>query len=321
MATYYVDPAASGADDGSSWTDAWETFQQALNGAGSGDVVYCRGTEDLSSPCGTNSSGSMTTGSIHFVGCDAGGTPRAGWFTLNAYLTTDSLWIAHNFLTFENILFATGSNSGAKLTANSNNIVFRQCRFEGTGSVAFYTNSYALSDSMFIQCYFNDNNGYGVYAYMSNVHFRYCRFVGNTSPGIYVISASAGVDLVACLVHNNNHIGVYLAGPAGLHNCVVDGNADDGIYINNTSGILITGCRITNNGDDGIEATLADCDSIIEDWNGFYGNAGDDRVNVDAGANSVAMAGDGYTDRDNDDFNLTGAAEARDLAIPLDVLV
>ena len=32
MPTYYVDPAASGANDGTSWTDAWETLQRAVDG-------------------------------------------------------------------------------------------------------------------------------------------------------------------------------------------------------------------------------------------------------------------------------------------------
>ena len=44
MTTRYVDPTASGSNNGTSWTHAWTTMQSAYDTAVAGDQVYCRGT-------------------------------------------------------------------------------------------------------------------------------------------------------------------------------------------------------------------------------------------------------------------------------------
>ena len=48
MAIRYIDSAAGGTDDGSSWTNAWTDFSTALNGGAAGDVYYMRNTSSIS---------------------------------------------------------------------------------------------------------------------------------------------------------------------------------------------------------------------------------------------------------------------------------
>ena len=43
MATIFCDPSATGSDDGSSWEDAYESLQDAIDNAASGDEVWVKG--------------------------------------------------------------------------------------------------------------------------------------------------------------------------------------------------------------------------------------------------------------------------------------
>ena len=329
MATYYVDPDAGGANNGTSWTDAWTDFQDALDAVGSQDVVYCRNTQTLTAGLATAASGGTGGGAIHFIGCDSDGNARNGWFVLDTNTAADyALSVGHNHLVFENFRFINANNYGCQAAASPiSGVVFRQCRFEGNPDAGFQgAGTGTLADCMFIQCYFNantGNTGYGAMVEGGNVCFRYCQFKGNDGHGLYVSSGGGNVEAVACLFHDNGGDGIYLdQTAAALHNCVIDGNTGDGVCISNDFGTLITGCRITHNGAYGISvATVGVCGANVEDWNGFYNNTSGARENISTGSHSTAMSGDGYTDRANDDFNLASGAEARDTAIQIDVVM
>ena len=49
MGNWYVDPSASGANNGTSQTDAWTSIVSALASASvvSGDIVWCKGSQTL----------------------------------------------------------------------------------------------------------------------------------------------------------------------------------------------------------------------------------------------------------------------------------
>ena len=84
MTTRYVDPAASGDNDGTSWTNAYETLQQAADNAVAGDVVYCRGTETLAARVDFDTqTGTNAGGFIKFVGCNAEGNVDGTRFVLD----------------------------------------------------------------------------------------------------------------------------------------------------------------------------------------------------------------------------------------------
>jgi hypothetical protein len=78
MTTYYLDPDASGADDGTSQSDAWSTLQRAIDGTdgtqpAAGDIVQCRhGTgndESISTVINFDgNAGSQASGFIQFIG-------------------------------------------------------------------------------------------------------------------------------------------------------------------------------------------------------------------------------------------------------------
>ena len=73
MATYYCDPDAGGANDGTLWTDAWTTVQSGFDTATAGDIVYCRGTETLAAAIDVDTNAGTATSFIYFIGCNRTG--------------------------------------------------------------------------------------------------------------------------------------------------------------------------------------------------------------------------------------------------------
>ena len=136
MTLYYVDPAATGEADGSSWTDAWVSIQTALDTATSGDTTYCRGTENPSVTLDVNTNSGTSQARITFVGCNAGGTEDGTYYKIDwGANDVDGLTFDKNFITFRNFEITNTVASSTKWGvtsigyATSTYISFSNCFF------------------------------------------------------------------------------------------------------------------------------------------------------------------------------------------------
>lgn len=165
MANWFVDSAATGADDGTSTTDAWITIERPLSGAnlftsgamsggpvtGAGDIVWIKDnhheTWDLSGASRIRYQGSSDpenpviyradlTG-VHFS--TSGGRPRVQMNNVgNAYFDEQSV---RQHLRFEDIDFDYGSADGSTNTdfwrLNTGTVTFVRCNFGGSATQKF----------------------------------------------------------------------------------------------------------------------------------------------------------------------------------------
>lgn len=313
--TYYCDPAATGTNDGSSWTNAWADFQTAADTAVAGDIVYCRGTQTLSAVIDLDQHSGTAGGLfIRYVGCDASGTARAGQFSLDGHSA-----IAHciNSSTknqlFENFTFKRATGTAYDRSAY-NDPTFVRCVFENNGGDA--VNIYATGGT-FIQSIFRNNSGAAIPNTYGFSSILFCWCYNNTGGGFMTHSQSTGTQaVIGCCIAQNGQYQLRMAGGCVVMN-VVDGKGNStgehGIY--GSYGMPIIGNRITYvNAADKYGIAV---DGSYQDYNVFYGNTGDTSAAVTSGVNSVVGATDGYVDRANLDYNIAVGAELRSQALDL----
>ena len=170
MATYYVDPAAGGNDDGTSWTDAWTTLQRAIDGTNgtqpvAGDLIYCRGTETLSATIDVDgNSGNNSSGYIRFIGCNASGDVDGTRYVVDGNsAATYCLNCVVEFISFQNFEF-TGATSHGVFQDNSgaDTFYFGSCYVHTNGGAGFYNNADA-TDGAYFNCIITNNTNQGIY--------------------------------------------------------------------------------------------------------------------------------------------------------------
>lgn len=324
MATYYVDPAAAGSNNGSSWGNAWVDFQSAIQApVAAGDTVYCRGTQTkaggswiaLSGLSGTNAA------RVKFIGCSADGTPYAGQFTLQGTigdLPTRLLYInGHDYLSFYNFTLINATVDCCILENGSNWNNFYNCSFSGAA------------------------NGINSNASNTGTYMYKCIAKNNTAVGYNLNTSSSVANLVACVAYANGSYGFNITGGASFDNCCAWENADDNFRVSNavfmkncvshgsvggaglqiadavTLGFVIFS-RFTNNNQYGIEVVTEKDTGVVFDYNGFFGNSVGEILNADHGVNDVTLTSDGYVDSTNDNYSLSGTAEQRRIEINMD---
>ena len=244
MSTYYVDPAAGGSNNGSDWTNAWTSLQSAADTAVSGDIVYCRGTQTLSSKIDfdTNSADPSNTGGearILFVGCNSGGSVDGTRFVLNATTAVNCLYISVTGLQFENFEFKNATSTGVLFAGSAPDYhVFINCiahnnGYHGFGGVGDYC--------IFLLCQSYSNSEDGYYIYYRNI-YCFCTAWGNLNYGIRIFTNTLAFG---CVIYNNTTAGMYIGG-SGCYvmNCIVD-DEQIGIYTATALGTIIQS-RITN---------------------------------------------------------------------------
>ena len=217
MSTYYVDPAATGANDGSSWTDAWTTLQAAADAAVAGNPVYCRGTETLSAAVDfdTNSGDMDTNGYIQFIGCNSSGDEDGTRYVLdgNSAAANCIAWNGVNRVLLRNFDLKNATGDGLGYTAVGKGVIL---------------------DNV---CAHN-NGGYGIngYSFAIALYFRCCAY-SNSSMGFYNIQAKA----LFCSSHDNGDLGFrpnYNIG--GLIGCLAyDNSGDDYQYLDDSCLLLM----------------------------------------------------------------------------------
>lgn len=332
MATYYVDPAATGLNDGLTWADAFTDMQSAVAVATSGDVVYCRGTQVLSTAITLSCSGS-TSGMIDWIGCNASGVDDGTRFVLDGNSVAANCLNSdgggyNQFKNFE-ITGATG-NGVDDATSDSSSCVFINCKFHLNGGMGF--NSGSWGNSLFFRCSFDNNGSYGLQSnYVGTQKCFFCTFIGNGNDGYYqYINTAYSSFIFGCIFADNSNYGLDLDyGGWNIINCVIDGNGGGGINTDLSDcyrGVTFVGNRLTNNNGYGFyDAGIGYFIGVVA-HNFFNNNAsGDFGTNIsleglleDTGVDTNQYTGTiGYVDAANGDYNLTSDATMRRVPVTL----
>lgn len=273
MATYYLDPAAGGADNGTSWANAWTTLARAIAGTGgtqpvAGDVVYCRGSE---TPAGVvqfnGQAGTTGGGRIRYVGCNAAGVVD-GTRYLMTWSASSGVSVASGIHrhSLENFHFAStyvGALNYVGFTIGSAgaayNWRFLNCRVSGWTSQGIYCAASSQRQT-FVGCVAS-GCGQG-WSTQNDLHTLIgCLAYGNEFHG-FNVSGNRG-HLLNCVAHSNAN-GMRTSSTGNVvQNCVFYGNRNAGIIANVNQGRnLILGCRIVRNGV-GVQAPRGDMPAIV----------------------------------------------------------
>jgi len=290
MTTYYVDTTVSGGlDNGSSWANAWNDLQAAIDKPlAAGDVVLCYSngdtnkespgaTIDFDGTSGSNSSG----GYIKFIGCSTNsgdGSPDGTKYVLDGGGARDPI-IALNSLRIwiENFRFTNASGDGVNTGGiNANIWVWINCIFDNNGDCGWSCSSNSSSTHWFIGCQFYGNTGDGLEAIAASAYYTFvnCVVYQNGGRGIDGIQSQNGI-LSRCLIFDNgdSNINLAIAHYSIIDSCIIDGtnqSSENGIYLGGDL-VYVFATRITNSVN-GIEAT----DNLgIVGWCLFDGNTND----------------------------------------------
>lgn len=266
----YVDPNATGNDDGSSWIDAFNYLQDALSVAVSGDrIIVAEGVykpdQNTANPEGTGDEGAtfqLVDGVEIYGGFPTGGT---------------NLWTDRDIIEHETILSGdigvqddTTDNSdhvvtggGTDSTAILDGITIRDGN--GSSGAGIYNNS---GGPMIQNCTIADNTGTsyggGVYNNSSTASYINCTFTGNTGNyggAMSNMNSNGGIRIENCLFIENN------AGIVGA-----------GIDNKNSSVATVINCEFIRNHAD-------------ESGGGIYNGATIDLINCTFMGNSVSFYG------------------------------
>lgn len=325
MAIYYVDPTATGLNNGTTQANAWTSLQRAISGTdgtqpGAGDTVLCRAQDGV------------TPDEILTAQIDVNGLSG----TIGNYLKfigVNSSWV----------------NDGTKYVINGNSS-FSNCLYFGAmdyhawynfkcyGAINYQV-EFVVSGASYCDLYnFHCSGGSGV----RMLRNTYGSFIGgiveNSANGLYNLSGdclfstirncsgtgidfvSSGLNVVGCLIHGNG-TGIFCGTSGGglIMNNIIHGNST-GIL----SGALksVIGNRLTNN-TTGVDAQAR---SHIIDANYFQNttdivNGGNiltlSPVGIDLNTWAGTDIGYGYVDAANGNFNLTADATMRRVPITL----
>ncbi len=278
----YVDCDAPGANDGTSWENAYTDLQLALSDAVSGDEIWVA--------AGTYKPTSGTDPGIYFPMKDGvdiyGGFAGAessleqrNWSANETILSGDIGVIDSNSDNSFNVICGaddarldgftvSGAYAGAAMYNHSCNLTVANCTFKNNSSYtggAVYNNG---SNPTVINCVFTGNSGEigsGILNEGSSPTIINCSFCGNTAGfsggGIHNSFYSSPV-ITNCTFSNNSVTSTYLDSGGGA------------IYSEIYSRPVITGCTFSSNWavvSGGAIYNTHDCNTVITDCN-FTGN-------------------------------------------------
>lgn len=320
MTTYYVDPAAAGDDDGTSWTDAWPSLQTAADTAVAGDIVYCRGTQTLAAAIDFDTkAGTAAGGYIKFIGCNSSGNNDGTRFVLdgNSAATNCIVSGAIGWVWLENIECKNATGDGVVLNGSSAAWVLLNVISHDNGTSGCEANY--PDDCIFLKCAFYDNGSDGLRE-LDNSAVVASSSHGNSGDGFDTLRACS---FEMCAIYGNTGSGVVDAGTNTFTQCVFHANGT-GISLGTVVGAsCFVGCRITGN-TTGMSVNAAQRAKLLNCY--FGGNTTDISGTYDAlrndGVDQNTLAGsdtdNGYVASASDDFNLAPGATGRSVAVELD---
>lgn len=339
MAEYYVDPTATGNDDGTTQTDAWTSLQRAIDGTNgtqpvAGDSVRCRGTETVSARTDSDgNSGDLTSGYIDYIGVNSSWVEDGTPYTLDADNNSiDVINLVSDQIRWRNFRFTNTSGSGNDAVnvsgyAGCYDNEFINCDFDNCDD-GFMTGPAGSRRTSFYRCRFYDNRGYGI-VNSGNINefiFSWCSFYNNGSGGVFAEN-TYNVRYIArnCLFVNNTGNGIKTGTEQSFFfNCIFHGNSLNGVEA--TFYTKFIGCRITDN------AVGIDSDAVVSLFHTYMPDTGEDFANTAkftglldqlslAGVNTNNLSGTdtnaGYNGEATNDFNLVSSASIREVAVDL----
>lgn len=348
MTTYYVDPTATGDNDGggdgvdrddptesANWTNAWESMADAIAGTNgtaptAGDVVYRKHTntpdETLTAGITNNLSGNNTSGYIQWITVNSSGVIDGSRYHLDGAGTNTGTYLysvtgANNLDYGLYVDDADTSNLGVTGSYN----VFMNLLTE-------YADSYGVistgTGSIFISIV-SQNNVIGVVIQQEN-RLLFSRVQNNSNRGVTLNSVSNVA--YGNLVIDNSNEGIYAGHRSNLVlNNVVDNNSLDNILVISGaySSIIIIGNRLTESGEYGIDFNTQK--AVLALYN-YTPASTEDRDNASGATNGLpdlkinSLLGNiwngtdtnaGYNNPTSDDFNLTSTASLRRTKVEL----
>lgn len=298
MATYYIRKTGSDSNNGLAANTAWLTFGKALGATGiaSGDTVYVGAGVYREVVTVNMTSATVETKVVGDVdGAQTGDSGEVQWtgYTTNDTTAPSATAVltlnGRDFLTFENILFMSGSNNIVNgNTATSTDITFRKCTLvsgsTGTSTLTtFNTAANTAANWTYDSCIFMKGSGGAISISLTrpntadfdyNIQIKNCLFVagGGNSVSISSIGANAfkggGVDMYNCSQFSRG----------ALMN-IGDTNVSTSVTCTVYNCLVFAGSPSTT-----IDAFTAG--QIVEDYNVIYSST--PRANVTAGTNSIS---------------------------------
>lgn len=240
MAIKFVDSTASGANDGTSWTDAYTSLNTAISAANHapGDQYLVSGTFN---EIVTIAEVAAATTPTYLQGDDKSGGAGVGnpaTFTIDGQATRASC-IA-NVVAAANYVFrnmrCTDATGACVNGGGLDNCVWIDCRFDNGGTWGFQ----ADNNQVFNRCTFDNNVTGGVDTDAIALHIE---SISHTNGNGYGIQHTSGI-LYGCLIYNNGTGNGVIAqsgtnAPAVMLNSTLDGNSQGGVigYDDNSSSI------------------------------------------------------------------------------------
>ncbi len=206
----YVDAAATGNQDGTSWADAFTTIGQGVQASGPGKEVWIRkGSYVLSAPIEINRPLSIYGG---FAGTETlrdYRNPDENLVTVDGNAAVSNCFIVRANATIEGLtIIGGGGNSGSGINVDRASLTLAQCTLRDhlTGGALYVSNGTASIS----KCVFVNNRaeqGAACLAWMSTVVVRNCLFAGNRSSmnggALYIQAAPVAAEIANCTFVDN----------------------------------------------------------------------------------------------------------------------
>ena len=328
--SFYCDPAAVGTEIGLSWTNAWTSINSYLTVYRCyGDNCYARGLQNIASagPIPTLViDGSAVYGGFSIIGCAANGVARTGQFTIQGKggdLPVDLLnMAAMDRWTFENITFDAATTQLIHFAGTSVDINFIKCRFINSSGIGVVGVATAGGYVNYILCDFQNNTGKAVSPAVTSL-FIGCEFISNTGGGIFDgLNTNENIIAIFCIFHANGDDDISIGYTSA--NVILCSNFNGNLggscikMVDAEVGMRMFFNKFTSANQYGIEVVTASDTANKEDYNYFYNNLQDARLNCATGLNSVAATIDGNIATSLDDFRTSFISQLRRISLNMD---
>jgi hypothetical protein len=346
MAEYYVDADASGSDDGSTPANAWSTLQRAIDGTdgtqpSAGDVVLLRHGTGIDQVVTATTdfdgnSGDRTNGRIIYRGVNSSWVNDGTRYVIDANDNTIDILntSTSDYISLENVEVRNNTGSFGGIVGNtylgSIHWAIINCYVHDVYYGIECTN---LLRVKILKCRIEDCRNHGIYN-PRDIYVVMCHIKNNGDAGLYSVQPGCKA-VIGCYITENSGEGIdiNMASTSDfvlIKNNVIHGNTNEGVKIDNMC--LLIGNRITANS---VGISVGAAGIVTAMWN-YMPDTGEDEVNttktsvsgelneiVIDGSNSNNFSGTdtdgGYTDPDNDDYNLTDTATLRRVEVDLEV--
>jgi hypothetical protein len=322
MADVYVWSGATGANDGTSTTDAYTDILSAI-GATAGDVVHVRGTQVLTTPVNPTGVGTATN-FIVWEGVNdswvADGT-RAILDGNSAASNGFGMSGADDYIVWRNFEIKNTTSHGMSIGGQENQVI--NCYAHNCGGAGF-----SGSDGYFISCRSASNTSHGYANAAGGARYVNCQADNNTGEGFEGTGVSR--TFINCLAYDNSVDGGRFSTDCLVYGFTAHGNTGDGIEFigSQTMGI---GLRCTENGGYGIRFLSPSWDTIgatyipntsedLDNTTGTTLNTFQDLDDTGKYANDLVGTDTdgGYNNSAGDDYTLDSAATGYGIEVDYD---